>query len=319
MKFEHIELDELKTVGTGLQRPECVLTTLKGDIYTSDSRGGILRISPDLREQLIGPADIIPNGIARLRDRSFLTANITEVGGVWRISGEPGSATIKPYLMEIEERPLIGVNFVLPDDQGRIWITVTSPLAGSGHCDRTATDGCVIVVGENEPARIVADGLCWTNECRIHPDGESLYVIETFGRRLVSYHIGQNGDLSAKRTIVEFEKGDYPDGLAFDVEGAAWVTSVISNRLIRITRSGERQVLLNDPDAALDEFETAFQNNTLTRTLLRGSKGTRLRNISSLAFGGADLRTVYLGCLGGHSLETFRSPIAGFAPVHWTW
>jgi hypothetical protein len=45
----------------------------------------------------------------------------------------------------------------------------------------------------------------------------------------------------------------------------------------------------------------------------------RLRNISSLAFGGADLRTGYLGCLLGDSIATFRSPVAGFPPAHWTW
>jgi hypothetical protein len=43
----------------------------------------------------------------------------------------------------------------------------------------------------------------------------------------------------------------------------------------------------------------------------------RLRNISSLAFGGKDLKTVYLGCLLGDSLATFRSPVAGRPPVHW--
>lgn len=43
----------------------------------------------------------------------------------------------------------------------------------------------------------------------------------------------------------------------------------------------------------------------------------RLRNVSSLAFGGPDLRTVYLGSTHGDSLATFRSPVQGAVPVHW--
>jgi hypothetical protein len=42
-----------------------------------------------------------------------------------------------------------------------------------------------------------------------------------------------------------------------------------------------------------------------------------LRNIASVAFGGADLKTVYLGNLAGDRIATFRSPIAGAEPVQW--
>ena len=42
-----------------------------------------------------------------------------------------------------------------------------------------------------------------------------------------------------------------------------------------------------------------------------------LKNISSLAFVGADRRTVVLGCLLGDSLACFASPVAGLPPVHW--
>jgi hypothetical protein len=42
-----------------------------------------------------------------------------------------------------------------------------------------------------------------------------------------------------------------------------------------------------------------------------------LKNIASVAFGGADLKTVYLGNLAGAAIATFRSPIAGAKPVQW--
>ena len=55
----------------------------------------------------------------------------------------------------------------------------------------------------------------------------------------------------------------------------------------------------------------------LGRPHLDCAAGRRLKNISSLAFGGADLRTAYLGCLAGDAITTFRAPVAGQPPVHW--
>jgi gluconolactonase len=39
--------------------------------------------------------------------------------------------------------------------------------------------------------------------------------------------------------------------------------------------------------------------------------------MASVTFGGPDLRTVYLGSLGGNTLSCFRSPVAGLRLAHW--
>ena len=44
---------------------------------------------------------------------------------------------------------------------------------------------------------------------------------------------------------------------------------------------------------------------------------TKLKNISSIAFGGSDLKTIYLGCLLGKQVATFKSNICGLEPSHW--
>jgi hypothetical protein len=48
-------------------------------------------------------------------------------------------------------------------------------------------------------------------------------------------------------------------------------------------------------------------------------EGRVLRNLSSLAFGGPDRRTAYLGCLLGDRPATFRAPVAGAILPHWGW
>lgn len=47
-----------------------------------------------------------------------------------------------------------------------------------------------------------------------------------------------------------------------------------------------------------------------------GIKSRRVRNVSSLALGGPDLPTAYLGCLLGDAIAAFRSPLAGAPQVH---
>jgi sugar lactone lactonase YvrE len=321
-----VALDDLRPAAAGLHRPECIVATRSGDLFASDKRGGVLRIAPDGSQTLIGTGDIEPNGIALLSDRSFLVANVNRHGGIWKISGADADADVRPFVMEVDGRPLPAINFVLLDQGDRLWATVLSAGLGAqpaSHApsyvvDKDLADGFVMLI-EHGKARIVADGLSWTNECRVHPDGKRLFVIETFGRRLTSFDIADNGDLSNRTTIHAFGAGDYPDGLAFDSEGAVWVASVISNRVYRITADGEAQVVLSDPDAKLDELEAALQEKTLTRALLRGSGGRRLNNITSVAFGGPDLKTVYLGTLAGTVVESFRSPVAGLPPIHWDW
>ena len=43
----------------------------------------------------------------------------------------------------------------------------------------------------------------------------------------------------------------------------------------------------------------------------------KLKNISNIAFGGADLRTAYLGCLLGDFIARVPIPVKGVPPIHW--
>ena len=56
----------------------------------------------------------------------------------------------------------------------------------------------------------------------------------------------------------------------------------------------------------LDWVEKAFQGGGMGRLHLDQVTSRKLRNISSLAFGETDLRTVYLGCLRDDRLYRFR-------------
>lgn len=300
---------------SGLHRPESVLAHSSGHLFVSDQRGGVLRIAPDGRQHLSGESKLIPNGIAMERAGSFLVANLGVDGGVWRI--QPDGA-VSPWLTELDGHPLGRVNFVANDAQERIWICISATDGGDRYPLDSATG--TIILSDASGTRVVADGLHYTNECRPSPDGRFMYVNETFGRRLSRFRIQADGQLKDRETVAEFGEGDFPDGLALDVEGGVWVVCVGSNRLYRVAPDGRRHTVIDDadPDCA-SQLEAAFAAGTLDRPQLSGARGRRLSNVTSIAFGGSDRRTAYLGCLAGDSLASFRSPVAGVMPVHWDW
>jgi len=314
---------ELAFVGQGLLRPECVLATLRGNLYAADWRGGVAHLLPDGSQRLYtgklpDGRTARPNGIALRRNGNFLLADLGEDrGGVFELARD---GTVRSVVVRADGVDLPPTNFVHEDAHGRIWATVSTrrvPRAAAYRAD--VADG-FIVLADARGARIVAEGLGYTNEALPSPDGRFLYVNETFARRLTRFRIAADGALAARETVAEFGPGTFPDGLAFDCEGGVWITSIVSNRVIRVAADGSQQVMLEDSDAAhLDVVERAFQAGEMGRPHLDTVKSKTLRNISSLAFGGADLRSAYLGCLLGDSIATFRSPVAGAPPVHWNY
>jgi sugar lactone lactonase YvrE len=314
-------LELIEWLGAGLSRPECVLATQRGDIYTADWRGGVAHTLPDGSQKLYAAQAVDgelvkPNGIALLPDGSFLLAHLgAERGGVFRLMRD--GRTI-PFLRTVQGMELPPSNFVVQDTLGRTWITVSTRLTPRSLGYRSTCDDGFIVMVEGSGARIVADGLGYTNECAIDPTGKWLYVNETFSRKLSRFAIRNNGDLGPKEVVTVFGHGTYPDGLAFDANGDVWVVSIISNRVLRVSKDGQQHVWLEDADPAhLDYVERAYETHTLGRPHLDGVKSDVLRNISSIAFGGADLQTGFLGCLLGDAIACLPMPVAGQAPVHW--
>ncbi len=309
------------TFGSGLVRPECVLATRAGDLFTADWRGGVAHVRPDGSQALYsgpGPDGLAlrPNGIALRRDGSFLVTHLgNDAGGVFQLTR---AGVVTPWLLTVEGADLPPTNFVLLDRAGGAWVTVSTRLQprALGY-RRSCHDGFIVRVDAGG-ARIVADGLGYTNEVALHPSGHWLYVNETFGRRLSRFALRADGSLGAREVVCEFGAGTFPDGLAFDEAGHAWVVSIVSNRLIRVAPDGAQTVWLEDADTEhLAWVEAAFEAGEMDRPHLDGIRSRRLRNISSIAFAGPDRRTGVLGCLLGDRLESVSLPVPGVAPAHW--
>ncbi len=318
-------LSDIGFIGSGLKRPECALAHVSGVVVVPDwtDSGGVSLIMPDgrsirhlARDRAMGDP-LRPNGIALEEGGSVLLAHLgDETGGIFRLGVDGSTSTV---IDELDGAPLPPANFVISDGEGGLWLTISTrrvPRALGYRKD--VDDGFIVHVAAEGSARIAADGLGYTNECMVHPSGRWLYVNETFGRRLSRFELLGRGRLGSRKTVCGFGAGTFPDGLVFDVEGTAWITSIVSNRIVRVSPEGDCSIWIEDADHGhLAWVEQAYEDDMLGRPHLDGIKSKQLRNISNLAFGGDDLKTAYLGCLLGDRIAYMRMPVPGHPLPHW--
>jgi len=315
-------------IGNQLSRPECVIAHHSGLLIVPNwsSNGGISVISPSGETRHIHgkyTQALRPNGIALEKGGSVLLAHMGELdGGIYRLYSD---GSVETVALTVEGRPMPPTNFVVKDSKDRIWITVStrkSPRATDYRC--SANTGFIAVLNPNtHNARIVADGLGYTNECVIDEQRGELWVNETFGRRLTRFRFKEFDSpwvsLTLPQTITRFGAGTYPDGLALDENGHLWVSSIVSNRILRISRKGSVRVMFEDSDEQhLQWTEDAFVNNTLGREHLDSAKGVSMKNLSNLAFGGPKRNIIYVGNLLGESLPCFTTDFCGAEMPHWS-
>jgi len=314
-----IPVSALEPWGSGLSRPECVVATPAGDVFVPEWPGGVTVVRADGGTQTwraASPAlDLRPYGLALAADGAFLFAHLGDDGGGWRLDR---TGALTPVVTEVDGLPLPPANFVTIDEQDRVWISVSTRRFPRQQAWREDVGDGFVVVLDDRGARIVADGLHYTNEVRPDPAGNWLYVVETFGRRVRRFPIRAGAELGTAETVFSVHgDGFFPDGFAFDDEGGLWVTSLVSNRLVRF-HDDRLETILEEVNADfVDRVEQAFASRTMTAEHLGRIPRTLLQQLTSLAFGGPDRRTVYLGTLHGSCLYRFRAAVAGARLPHW--
>lgn len=314
---------DLRFHGTGLRRPECVLAHASGLVFAADwsGGGGVAILDPCsgavTRLRADDAAGLRPNGIMLEPGGSFLLAHLgDETGGVFRLFAD---GRHEPVLTQVDGAPLPPTNFVTTDGAGRLYITVSTrhmPRHRAARAD--VRDGFIVMQPPGGPPRIVADGLGYTNECAFDAAARFLYVNETFVRETSRFPVATDGTLGPRELVARYGRGQFPDGLALDADGAFWITSIVSNSVLRLSPDGSLEPILEDANPSrVEAVERAYAAGRLGRAELDLPHAGPLKNISSLAFGGPDLTTAYLGCLLGDAVASFTAPVAGAEPPHW--
>jgi sugar lactone lactonase YvrE len=161
-----------------------------------------------------------PSGLGFRPDGSLLIAS-TEDRQVLRYDGD----TVVPVA---DLRDLVPANLgdMVVDDAGRAYV-------GS----QARAGGVLVRIDPDDTVTVVADGLDFPNGMVITPDGTTLIVAESTGRRLTAFTLTANGELSDRRPFAEGLDGP-PDGLAVDSEGGVWASMTLANQFQRIVDGG---------------------------------------------------------------------------------
>jgi sugar lactone lactonase YvrE len=85
---------------------------------------------------------------------------------------------------------------------------------------------------------VVADGLEFPNGSVITPDGSTLIVGETFGKRATAFTIAADGTLRDRRLWADLGEV-LPDGCTLDAEGAIWFADARGTAVVRVMEGGE--------------------------------------------------------------------------------
>ncbi|OGB33875.1 MAG: gluconolactonase [Burkholderiales bacterium RIFCSPLOWO2_12_FULL_61_40] len=167
------------------------------------------------------------------------------------------------------------------DAQGRFW-------GGTMDFACQATTGALYRYQGGSDCTQMHAGFAVTNGPTWSLDGRTLYFNDTVQGRVHAFDVDPTtGTLGASRLWLQLGPQDgFPDGMTTDAAGRIW-----------IAHWGSACVTCHDPDSALE----------LARITLPTS------HITSCAFGGADLRTLYItsACSGLNSQQVLNQPLAG--------
>ncbi|MBT2560268.1 SMP-30/gluconolactonase/LRE family protein [Pedobacter sp. ISL-68] len=300
---------DFQTFGNNLSRPECVWCSTDG-IWVSDNRGGLAQLDASGAPILLGSGIAEPNGFCRMKNGAFLVGGLSD--RTLHMISQGGVTT--PFLTEIDGQRLGVVNHAWCDVKGRIWISVmTKGDHWYSALENRAPDGYIVLIDGKE-ARIVTENLYLTNEVKVSPDGNYLYAAESLARRIVRFRITANNDLGPKEFVgpEDLGPGNNPDGFTLDAQGNVWVVLVAKNGIGVITTKGDFLEIFTDINVdCLKNWVSGCENFTATAEHLGSCAGEFLKLPTSLAFGGEDLKTVYVGSLLSPHLYTFRAPVAG--------
>jgi sugar lactone lactonase YvrE len=162
-------------------------------------------------------------------------------------------------LVEVEpELPGNRLNDGAVDHKGRLWFGSMDDgeRAPSGRLYRLERDG----------PRALDDGYVITNGPAFSPDGKVFYHTDTLAKTIYAFDLDEAGAITNKRAFVRIEEGaGYPDGSVVDEEGCLWTSLFGGWGVRRYSPSGELVRTVEFPCA----------------------------NVTKIAFGGPDLRTVY--------------------------
>ncbi|VEG53701.1 SMP-30/gluconolaconase/LRE domain-containing protein [Mycolicibacterium aurum] len=197
----------------------------EGLVWFSDMLGEAVHTVTLEREMSTLPlAGHAPSGLGFRPDGSLLIVS-TQHRQVLRYDGE-SVVTIA----DLSKLVPADLGDMVVDRHGCAYIG-SQARAGGGVIVRVDPD-------DEKQTTVVADGLDFPNGMALSPDGATLIVAESTGRRLTAFTVAADGTLGGRRVFADGLEGP-PDGICLDTSGGVWVAMTLAHRFSRIVDGGQ--------------------------------------------------------------------------------
>lgn len=205
------------------------------------------------------------------------------------VAFKPADGGTRVLLEADAGRGELGFNDLTTDHAGRVYVGAMTfrPV----ESDDEPTPGDLHLIDLDGSARVVGGDVLLTNGLGVSPDGARLYHSESYRHIVRLYEVGEGGGLSPHRAFAEIE-GGIPDGLALAEDGSVWVAIAHGGRVDVFEADGRRRASISVPRPM----------------------------VTSVCFGGADLRDLYIvtgsdgsGRDDAGSVFRIRAEVAGLA------
>ena len=287
-------------VGTTVAFTEGPTVAEDGTVYFTDlGNNRIMRLSTDGQLSTFRQPSHRANGLIFDSEWRLLACESgdgdTVLPRVTRTNMETGE--IEVIADAFEGKQLHSPNDLSFDTQGRIYFT--DRPSPNPRPDQTGVHGVYRVDPDGTIARILTEPeVVRPNGIVISPDDRTLYVIETDqsegGPRMIrGYDLSDAGTVSNMRVFHDFSPGRSGDGMTIDSEGNLYVAAGLNRRRgTSETLDTVAGIHVFSPDGELLEH-IPIPEDTITNA----------------AFGGPDLRTLYV--TAGKTLFSVRTDITG--------
>lgn len=274
--------------------------------FTDVTNNRILRLNPATRKQEVFRADsnrangLLFDGAGRL---IACEGSDTEHDNPRVTRTDLKTGKVEAIATQFEGKTFNGPNDVTVDSQGRLYFTDPAPDATSQAPAKprnaTGVPGVYRIDPDGKITRLLGPpDTEWPNGLVISPDDKTFYLIEANkveggARAIRAFDLSPEGTLSNRRVHYNFYPGRSADGMAIDVQGNLYAAAGLHRRRgTHETLDTKCGVYVISPAGKLLRF-IPVPEDTITNT----------------AFGGADMKTIYI--TAGKTLFQIANDVPG--------
>lgn len=232
-----------------------------GKLWFSDFfRHGVFTLDTDGTEERVLTVEARPSGLGWLPNGDLLVVSMSD-HKILRYDGS--TTTVHADLSDVSEHDC---NDMVVGPDGTAYVSI---FGFDLHADPPVEPQAahLVVVSPDGTVRTGDKELMFPNGAVITPDGSTLIVGESYGRRYSAYRIDNDGMAVDHRVWADL--GELiPDGCCLDAEGAIWFADPVHKKVVRVREGGE----------VVDEIST---EQSAVACMLGGAHGTTLYVLTS--------------------------------------